>query len=292
MKRDRPYLEPLRRLRRAQYRFNRSLQSRWFTRVANRRLASPGPSRLHELPQELIVSLTSYPARFPTLHLTLGCLLDQSVRPDRVILWLAHDDMGLVPPEVRKLEDRGLEIRSCDDLRSFKKLVPALECFPAASIVTADDDLYFRRDWLAFLVTHARAHSDVIGYHRGHRLVRSEGGRLPRYSERQSDVQDQAARRPSPDVLPTTGAGVIFPPRSLAACAVDRELFQRLCAHGDDLWFHWCARMQGTLSAKVGPRMGLHTWQGSQAATLWSENSQGRNDRMIAALRSEFGDLA
>ena len=52
---------------------------------------------------------------------------------------------------------RGLEIRECDNLRSFKKLVPALQTFPNAFIVTADDDLYFAPNWLETLATAAEA---------------------------------------------------------------------------------------------------------------------------------------
>jgi hypothetical protein len=82
----------------------------------------PGSQRPHNLPSELIVSLTSYPRRFPILDFAIRSLLNQTVRPDRVILWLAEDDVTYLPSAVRRLA--GLEIRTCRDLRSFKKLVP------------------------------------------------------------------------------------------------------------------------------------------------------------------------
>src|SRR5579864_6248399 len=96
----------------------------------------------HGLPGTLVVSLTSYPPRFPTVALTLRCLLTQSIKPDHVILWIAHADEARLPPEVLALRALGLEIRSTEDLRSFKKIVPALRDFPDAFIVTADDDVY------------------------------------------------------------------------------------------------------------------------------------------------------
>jgi hypothetical protein len=43
----------------------------------------------HNLPGELIVSLTSYPDRFPTLHKTVRSLLSQDMLADRTILWVA-----------------------------------------------------------------------------------------------------------------------------------------------------------------------------------------------------------
>jgi hypothetical protein len=237
----------------------------------------------------LIVSLTSYPARFGTLYLTLGCLLDQTVKPDRVILWIAHDDMLRLPPAVRALEKAGLEIRACDDLRSFKKLVPALEAFPDAFIVTADDDIFFRRNWLEELVDGFEPH--VIACHRAHRMKRSANGNLEPYLDWEFDVQDSAARKPSTDIMPTGGAGALYPPRSLDVRVTDRELFLRLCPTGDDLWFYWCARMAGTRHQKVGRKIQLTPWPGSQRSTLWTSNELGGNDAALAVLQREFGYL-
>jgi hypothetical protein len=250
-------------------------------------LARPRSAPSHRLPRELILSLTSYPARFGTLHLTLACLLDQTVRPDRTILWLAQDDMRELPATVRELEMRGLEIRLCDDLRSFKKLIPALEEFPSAYLVTADDDLYYRRDWLETLVDGAK--DDAIVCHRAHRIKRGLGGSLAPYLQWESDVQDQRARGLTTDILPTSGAGALYPPGSLAPIVTDRSKFQRLCPDSDDLWFYWCARMAGTKFRKVGPKMWLIAWPGTQESSLWDSNERGGNDAAICALGREFG---
>jgi hypothetical protein len=253
---------------------------------AERRLTCANQRQRHGLPGELIVSLTSYPPRFGTLHLTLACLLDQSVEADRVILWIAHDDIDQLPIAVRRLEERGLEIRVCDDLRSFKKLVPALEAFPDAFIATADDELYYSRDWLETLVEGTEP--AVISCHRTHRIKRTAEGSICPYLEWDLDVQDAKARRPSSDILPTGGAGALYPPYSLGPRVTDRAVFQRLCPDGDDLWFYWCARMTGTLHKKVGGRMRLLMWPSSQNSSLWESNETGGNDRMIAALEHEF----
>ena len=85
-----------------------SILSRAAQLSASRRARRPRAGRKHSLPGELIVSLTSYPARFGTLHLTLGCLLDQSIKADRTILWIAHDDLDQLPAAVRELEQHGL----------------------------------------------------------------------------------------------------------------------------------------------------------------------------------------
>src|SRR5262249_15606303 len=83
---------------------------RWNERIAG---------RPHGLPRPLIVSLTSYPPRFPTLALTLKCLLTQSVTPDHLVLWVTRDDFSLLPRDVLDLRSHDLEIALAPDLRSF-----------------------------------------------------------------------------------------------------------------------------------------------------------------------------
>lgn len=260
---------------------------KWVGKSLSRRLARPASRQPHDLGGELIVSLTSYPARFPTLHLTIACLLDQTVRADRTILWVAHDDISRLSPEVRELEQRGLEIRGCEDFRSFKKLIPAVEAFPTAFIATADDDLYYRRNWLETLVNGAE--DGVIACHRAHRIKRLATGQIAPYAEWEIDVQDARARQPSMDILATSGAGALYPPGSLGPFVTDRTKFERLCPDGDDLWFHWCAGLAGTRRKKVGTRMRLVTWPRSQDLSLWQTNEHGGNDAAVAALQAEFG---
>jgi hypothetical protein len=95
-------------------------------------------------------------------------------------------------------------------------------------------------------------------------------------------------RHPSMDIMPTTGAGALFPPHVLPDFATDRSLFGRLCPDGDDVWFWWCARLAGTPIRKVGGVNSLFTWPGSQESTLWEVNRAGGNDRMIQALSAAF----
>ena len=256
---------------------------------ASQRARRPEAGKAHGLPGELIVSLTSYPARFDTLHLTLGCLLDQSVKADRTILWIAHQDIHTLPRPVRELAERGLEIRACDDLRSFKKLVPALEAFPTAFIVTADDDIYYPRGWLKPLVSNAEA--GVVTCRRAHLIRRFSDGRLRPYLEWDFDTQETEAGKLSFDILPTTGAGVLYPPNSLHPSVLDRDRFLNLCQDGDDLWFAWAARMAGSSFKKVGSTFRIVTWPRTQHSSLWESNRTGGNDRMIRALEDQLGLL-
>lgn len=243
--------------------------------------------RQHGLPGELIVSLTSYPPRFPTLHRTLHCLLRQTVRPDRIVLWIGETEE--LPQATRKLEAHGLEIRCTRHLGAFTKLVPALAVFPQAFIATADDDAYYPPDWLECLSASYDEDSPAILCRRAHRPAFEPDGSFLPFDSWQTDVRDAAARRPSADLIPTGVGGVLYPPRSLDPTVADETLFTRLCPHTDDFWFYWMARRAGSLYRLVGPGFDYLDWPGSQVANLHAENLRGRYDREIAALVAHFG---
>lgn len=70
------------------------------------------------------MSLTSYPKRINVVWITIETLLQQTVKPDEVILWLADSqfkEIEELPEELKVLQKRGLIIRFCDDLKSHKK---------------------------------------------------------------------------------------------------------------------------------------------------------------------------
>lgn len=134
-------------------------------------------------PKGLIVSLTSYGARLGTAHIAIESLLRQDLEPDAIILWLTADDAASLPPAIERQQRRGLVVRVCPDLRSYKKIVPALEAFPEATIVTADDDLMYPRAWLRELVKCQRAHGDAIPCHRAHRMTFDATAALRPYTD-------------------------------------------------------------------------------------------------------------
>lgn len=236
----------------------------------NRPLRPDRPGKPHGLPGELIVSLTSYPPRFGTLELTLACLCDQTVRADRIILWVAEADTEQLPNEIRwNMRQAGVEIRTCEDIGPYKKLIPALREFPDAYIVTADDDLHYPADWLETLV---RDFDGSITCLWGHAV---EG----------DTINWRRLARNGEEVLPGSGAGVLYPPNSLHPMISDRR-YAELCPTGDDLWYYWMAKLAGSDIRKVG-KFKLINWLESQHVALWNTNNE-QNDAMDANLRAAY----
>lgn len=260
---------------------------------ASRRLASKSgnvAARHHSLSKPLIISLTSFEPRFATLHLTLKSLLGQSVAPDQIILWIAQDDLSLLPSRVRRLRQRGINIRACEDIGSYKKLICALEEFPGAFIATADDDMFYEPGWLEELISGLDSSRNLIVCHRAHRIVLDDGGGIAPYECWEVNVQDETARSASKDLVPTGCGGVLYPPNCFSSEVFDRRLFRRLAPTADDLWFYWMARRAGTEVAKVGGKFAMMEWPNPGASRLWDVNRAGANDRQVENLLSEFGN--
>ena len=240
----------------------------------------------HKLNYELIVSLTSYPARFKNLHLTLKCLMIQTVRADRVILWVAHEDKSKLPASVLRLEKFGLEIRTTEDIRSYKKLIPALKMFPNAGFVIVDDDLFYPRDLIENLLNTAEKFSGSAVAGRVHRVKRNDFGQILPYKKWcwNSNIQQ------SKDNFYTGCGGAFFPPNAFHPEVLNQTKFIELAPTADDVWFNWMLKLNHTPLVSTGREFVFWDWPDTQAVSLHKKNvSEHENDRQIANMIKQYG---
>ena len=244
----------------------------------------------HQLPGELVISLTSYPARFAALHLTVKSLIDQTVRPDRIVLWVAHEHLDQVPAELRALEGDLFTIRACEDLRNFKKILPSLEAFPGAFILICDDDTYYPDSWLQQLLdTYDRAQPSVV-CHRAHRLTRTPTGEIAPYRAWKRNVATTELEGLRKDLLPTGNGGVLYPPGSLAPETTNLELIRKLSPTSDDIWLFFMWQKAGWSVRRVpGPRRRFLEWPATQETALHAFHRTGTKDQHIHDMSRHFG---
>lgn len=209
-----------------------------------------GVTREKRSPQ-LIVSLTTFPARIDTVYLTINTLLRQNTKPDRVVLWLAEEqfpDKNL-PESLTRLIALGLEIKYCEDIRSYKKLVPSLREFPEDIIVTADDDMYYKEDWLEGLYKAYLENPKNIYTRRGCRAVIKDNKiniLKPRSYNFKYDFPTDFNN------LLMGGSGTLYPPHSLHKDIFDVEQIKTLIPTHDDIYFWIMGILNGTKIGVVG----------------------------------------
>lgn len=246
------------------------------------------PSKFHGLGSSVIVSLTSYPPRFEKLPLTLKCLLSQNMVADKIILWIAYEDKVKLTPEILSLQKNGLEIAFCEDLRSYKKIIPTLKEYPDSIIVTADDDLYYGSTWLEELVGCYKNNTDNVICHRLHRIYLDVNKFPLNYTQWEFESQ---SLKVSPLNFPTSGGGVLYPPKILYSEVLNAQAFNNLCPDADDIWLYWMIRLNGKEARKSNLHYTTYCWSGTQEISLYNRNETGGNDLQISAMLEAYGNV-
>jgi hypothetical protein len=190
----------------------------------------------------VILSLTSYPPRFPHLVQQLNQIRVQSEYPDLLILNIARDDEKKLPDEVKKLKfPFSFEINICEDLGPGTKLIPTLIRFPSSLIITIDDDIVYPENLVGTLLNESRNYPRDIIAARAHRPKFLAGIPIP-YLDWDWEVEYDSSHL----LMPTGCGGVLYPPLSLHSGVLDFETYEALSYSSDDYWFWVHSLRNGT----------------------------------------------
>jgi|GEM_PF-1481025 len=240
------------------------------------------------------LSLTSYPGRIDRVHITIESLLLQTVPADRVVLWLAReqfpDGEESLPAELLEQKERGLVIEWCDeDIRSYKKIIPSAQKWPEDIIITADDDIIYERNAVERLLASYRRHPDCVSTLRAHLMLFEEDGSPAPY-EKWIPEYSAFIDRPLMALFPTTGGGMLFPPRILPEAAFDSAVFTDICPMADDVWIKCMLTLAGVKVVLADVNTRLQYVDGTQGETLYSYNRTG-NDAQLAAVLEKYNQI-
>ena len=203
------------------------------------------PLSSKDISPKIIVSLTSYGRRVSdTVYYSIVSILRQSMQPDRIILWL--DDSWTedrIPRKLKSLQIYGVEIYYCEDIKSYKKLIPTLKITESDIIVTIDDDVIYNRDLLLTLYN-----SYLINPHAIHCTQALLAKQLST-SVFDSYINWEVANPPiksSNLVFPIGVGAILYPPKSLYKDVLRNDIFETLCPDADDIWFWIMAKLNHT----------------------------------------------
>lgn len=201
----------------------------------------------------IIVSLTSYPARIETIHLTIRTILNQTKKPNRIILWLAEDQFPGrekdLPRKLLCLKQYGLEILFCDNLFPHKKYYYSMLENPGMDVITIDDDVFYPENMIDELVTLSEQHPDTICCTMGHQFVLDENGDV--YSEDEAWHLQEGIDEPTFSLIPTGVGGVYYPAGCLHSEVFNKESIRDCCMTSDDLWLKSMAVLNGKKAVRV-----------------------------------------
>lgn len=241
---------------------------------------------------EVILTLTSYPKRMQKLPFVLESIFRQTIKPNRVLLWLAdeqYSDKEKVSRFLKKYIKQGLEIRYCDDLKSHKKYYYSIKNNPNSLVITIDDDIIYPENLIERLLNCYSENPDCIIANRAHKMTYDAGNKLKPYS--MWEMLAPGERGPSLDLFATTGGGCLFPPNILPMEAFDKEVITKCCMYADDVWIK-------CLSYYKGVKVVLTEKDNPEIIEVMSFKSEGlaklnvvsnKNDQQLAAVSDYFG---
>jgi hypothetical protein len=230
-----------------------------------------------------VVSLTSYGERIRTVYLTIESIGRGRRLPSRLILWI--DDpflFGNLPLPLHRLMKRGLEVRLCKNYGPHTKYYPYLESTERFldSLVTADDDILYPRNWLEQLVIANEREPDLVLCHRAHVVGFCREEIAPYTAWEPCRSVSPAARN-----FATGVSGILYPPAFLRRLKPADRGFESCCPKADDIWLHVQAVRTGFPICQVTnrPRLFLMIPRTQDNALALGNWEGGGNDRQIAA---------
>ncbi|MDR3256689.1 MAG: glycosyltransferase [Endomicrobium sp.] len=234
---------------------------------------------------KIIISLTSYPPRINVVHKAILTLLEQTKKADKIILWLANEDFPNkekdLPRELTELTTRGLTISWCKDIKSYKKLIPTVREYPEYAIVTADDDVYYHKDWLEKLYIAYIKQPNAVHCYRA-RIITFKYGKISPYLQWNFYLVGSHKPNPSFRNFPTGCGGILYPPHVFYKDLLREDLFLKLLPSTDDIWF-WamCVLNNIKINSVKKNTAYVKNVENTQKSSLWSINKNNINDENL-----------
>lgn len=253
-------------------------------------LENPGKNQIKNDP-EIIVSLTSFPARIESIWITIESITRQSIPPNRILLYLSLEQFPdrRIPGSLNKLVKQGkVEVRYVEgDIRSHKKYFYAFQEFVNAWIITFDDDVYYPFDAIQKLVNTKKKFNDCVICNRAHVMKNHGDGFLPyREWEHNAVVKHQ----PSFSLMPTGVGGVLYESRFFSDDIFSKSLFTKLTPFADDIWLKvMSVKNEVEVALTSGYSRDFISVGDSQKERLLAYNSKsGGNDEQLKAALNHF----
>lgn len=194
---------------------------------------------------EIIVSLTTYGNRIFDVHLAIETIMQGTLKPNRIVLWLAEDEFieKRLPITLQMQQKRGLEIYYCKDLKSYNKLIHSLSQYPEAAIITIDDDVLYDYSLVEKLVLTHIENPKAICACRIHRIQLDKDNRPQTYLKWDQCIHDGINCSLN---FPTGVGGVLYPPKCFTKEVLNSNVFTKICPKADDIWFYGMALLSNT----------------------------------------------
>ncbi|PUU88404.1 hypothetical protein, partial [Halanaerobium sp.] len=243
--------------------------------------------------ENVIISLTSFPARIDKVWIVIETLLRQTKSPNKIILWLAESEFNSIddlPNNLLEQQEYGLEIKFCENLRSHKKYYYSMKCYPESIIITVDDDTFYPENLVEKLLNAHKKYPKAVCCNLAH-LITSKNGNIAPYKEWESG--SPGYKGPSFNLIPIGCEGVLYPPNSLNDNVFDKNKIKSICPKADDLWLKSMATINKVKTVKTNKTsIDYANLLTAKSGSLNSINvDKDLNDKQLANIIEEYPEL-
>lgn len=254
-------------------------------KLANKHIPRYFKNNKPQFVKGLFVSFTSFPARIDNVWKVVESLKNQTVMPEKIILWLSKEqfpDEESLPQSLLSERDALFEIRLVDgDIRSHKKYFYTLREYADKSFITCDDDVFYDPNMIRRLVEASRLFPGCVIANHTHKLVFESSGEISSYMNFVGDIKPYS----SDNLIQIGIGGVLYPPHCLHEMVIEQDLFMRLAPLADDIWLNVMARLKGTPIVQSSKDvLSLPVVDGSPSLSDVN-NGENRNNQQITQIR-------
>lgn len=235
------------------------------------------------------VSITSWTPRKGPLPLVLLSMIEQTLLPSTVHVWLCPEDRDMISEEHRVFfGGHGVLFHECDNIGPHKKWLPLIESGYEDPFVIADDDTFYPKDWFSSLVGEGERHPGEVVAHRCHRIAVGKREMPDPYARWQRAVGFQ--KEASHDLFPVGCGGVMVRPEGISEEFRRRELIAELCHKADDIWLKAAYLHSGFRCRKSRYEFPSLDYPGTTQSGLAVDNVDGGgNDQQFRRVLDHFG---
>ena len=193
-----------------------------------------------ERQKKLIVALTSYRQRFDKLNLVLESILNNTMKPSKIVLSIYKEDIVFLTKQLKyMLKKNNIELIVTDiDLKSHKKYFYVMKKYRDYAIITIDDDIIYTKDLIESLYNSYLKYPNCIHARRVHKIQFKNNRILP-YEK--WIKQYTLEFNPSFYLFPTSGGGTLFPPNILNISDSNLDEIYK-CITADDIYLKYLSR--------------------------------------------------
>ncbi len=237
-----------------------------------------------------IVSLTSYPARIEYVYKTIQSLIDQSVKPDLVILWLSEEEFDIsnkeLPKSLSKIQNEDVFVVRWikGNLKSHKKYFYVLQEYGNEIVITVDDDKIYSKNMIRDLLLSYQENPRCVSARVVRNILVNENGELD-YNNWDEEVREYSESVYKRELLAIGAGGVLYPPHCSNEEWFNTKLIELYAGNQDDIWLKYQEIRDGIRVAHAKNDFSDITIDGTQENALYLANLVGnKNNETIDAL--------